>query len=176
MKPFIPLLVTALLTACGDGKSEAAKRLAEDEVPAEPAYTLDLDPFGIPLVVDLPEVPAPDADSTYAKADWVEEFGHLRVRAGARFALTITEDDGNIPRLKADLERDMLRGHEVLEETPDRLVYRQTYPDQDLVFVHFYRTVVAGDRTFVVESAAEGRFNEADITRMANAVRVREPA
>ncbi|MCW5899848.1 MAG: hypothetical protein KIT10_11325 [Flavobacteriales bacterium] len=169
----IPLL---LLAACGDGKREAAQRLAEMEAEnAKQEYLLDLQAFDLPLVVSLPEVIDPGADSTYAKAKWNEEFGHLRVTAGPRFAITITEDDGDVARLKADLERDMLRKHSILEEGPDLLVYRQEYPDDALVFVHFYQVVEADGRRFVVESAGDGRFNEADVAFMVRSVRPNIP-
>ena len=68
----------------------------------------------------------------------------------------------------------MLRKHTVLEETPEKVVYRSQFPDEDIVFIHFYRLVPVGDRTFVVRDAAEGRFNEADVQRMVAAVRVLE--
>jgi hypothetical protein len=64
----------------------------------------------------------------------------------------------------------MLRKHTILEETPDKVIFRSQFPDEDLVFIHFYQVIPIGDRTFVVEDAAEGRFNEADIKRMAGSV------
>lgn len=169
-------LLMVLLAACGDGKADAARKLAEAQAKAEAEaaavvpYLLDLQAFDIPLAVSLPEMVTPDADSTYGRAVWNEEFGHLRVKAGDHFGLIITEDPGNIPRLKADLERDMLRRHTILEEAPDRLVYRSEFPDDDLVFVHFYRIMTVEGRSFVVEDMPDGRYNEQDVARMLEAV------
>lgn len=177
MKTFLPILILALLAACGDGKADAARKLAEAQAQAEAeasageAYLLDLSAFDMPLAVSLPEMLTPDADSTYGRAVWNEEFGQLRVKAGDHFGLTITEDMGDIARLKADLDRDMLRRHTVLQEAPDRIVYRSEFPDEDLVFVHFYRVIEVEGRTFVVEDMAEGRYNEQDVARMLDAVR-----
>jgi hypothetical protein len=106
----------------------------------------------------------------------VEEFGHYRVSAGKRFDLIITEDKGDLARLKAGFERDLLRSFSVVSETPDLIVYRLQYPDEDIVFVHFYQVMRVGEREFVVESAPDGRFNEADIGFMAAAVRPSLPA
>ena len=124
----------------------------------------------MPLEVDLGDRATLGVDS--ASVAWNEEFGELRVNAGERFAISVSEEPGDIARLKADLERDMLRKHTVLEETPDQVVYRSQFPDEDLVFVHFYRVITVGDRTFVVQDAAEGRFNEADVKRMVASVRL----
>ncbi len=176
----IPVILPAclVLLACGDGKREAAQHLAELEAEAaakSQEYLLDLQAYDLPLVVSLPEVSTPGADSTYAKAKWNEEFGHLRVSAGPRFAITITEDVGDIARLKADLERDMLRRHTILEDSSDKLVYRQQFPDDDLVFIHFYQMITANGRSFVVESASDGRFSESDVAFMAASVRPNIP-
>lgn len=175
MKYSIILVTLALLASCGDGKADAARKLAEAQAEAEAAavepYLLDLQAFDMPLVVSLPEMLTPDEDSTYGKAVWNEEFGQLRVKAGDHFGLTITEDEGNIPRSKADLERDMLRKHSILEESPEHIVYRSQFPDEDLVFIHFYQVITVEGRSFVVEDMAEGRYNEADVARMTKAVR-----
>jgi len=177
MKTLIPVLILALLASCGDGKADAARKLAEAQAQADAEaaavepYLLDLQAFDMPLVVSLPEMLTPDVDSTYGRAIWNEEFGQLRVKAGDHFGLTITEDEGNIQRLKADLERDMLRKHSVLEESPQHVVYRSQFPDEDLVFIHFYQVITVDGRSFVVEDMAEGRYNEADVARMTKAVR-----
>jgi hypothetical protein len=177
MKTILPILIFSLFASCGDGKADAARKLAEAQAQAEAdaasvePYLLDLQAFDIPLVVSLPEMLTPDEDSTYGKAVWNEEFGQLRVKAGDHFGLTITEDEGNIPRLKADLDRDMLRKHSVLEESPQHVVYRSQFPDEDLVFIHFYQVITVDGRSFVVEDMAEGRYNEADVARMTKAVR-----
>lgn len=171
---FAPVLF--LFNACGDGKREAAERLAEPEASPPNEYLLDLQAYDLPLAVSMPQQLEPDEDSTYGKVRWVEEFGHYRVSVGKSFDLTITEDEGDIPRLKAGFERELLRTATIVSESPELLVYRWHYPDEDIVFVHFYRILRVGDRSFVVESAPEGRYNEADVAVMAAAVRVSVPA
>jgi len=177
MKHPLAILLPVLLVACGDGKADAARKLAEAQAQAEAEsagvvpYLLDLQAFDMPLAVSLPEMITPDADSTYGRAVWNEEFGQLRVKAGDHFGLTITEDMGDLARLKADLDRDLLRSHTILQEAADRLVYRSEFPDQDLVFIHFYRVIEVEGRSFVVESMPEGRYNEQDVARMLEAVR-----
>ncbi|HRH68362.1 MAG TPA: hypothetical protein PLB89_02535 [Flavobacteriales bacterium] len=161
--------VVVLFASCGDGKKEAAQQMADSTDVAAPSYVVDLAAHDLPLLADLGDLATLGADSAIVK--WNEEFGHLAVHAGEHFAITISEAPGDIARLKADLERDMLQKHTVIEETPDQLIYRSQFPDADLVFVHFHQVITVGDRTFVVEDAAEGRFNEADIKRMAAAVK-----
>lgn len=164
-----------LLAACGDGKKEAAEKLAamnDSIAAAQASRSIDLSAYDTPLLVDLGDPATLGVDSGTVK--WNEEFGQLEVSAGERFALAITEEPADLARLKADLDRDMLRKHTILEETPDRLVYRSQFPDEDLVFIHFLRIVQVGDRTFVVRDAEQGRFNEADVVRMVGAVRPQE--
>lgn len=164
------LLLIVLLASCGDGKKEAAEQLADTAaVEAPTSHRVDLAKHDLPLVVDMGDLSTLGVDSPIVK--WNEEFGHLAVHAGERFAITISEAPGDIPRLKADLDRDMLQKHNVIEETPERIVYRSQFPDEDLIFVHFHQVITVGDRSFVVEDAAEGRFNESDIRRMVGAVK-----
>ena len=158
------------MTSCGDGKKEAAQQMADTTAVAPPTYVIDLLAHDLPLSVDLGDRATLGSDS--AAVLWNEEFGHLIVNAGERFAITITEAPGDLARLKADLDRDMLQKHTVIEETPEKLVYRSQFPDEDLVFVHFRQVITVGDRTFLVEDATDGRFNEADIKRMAGAVKL----
>ncbi len=170
MKASFLFIGVLLMTSCGDGKKEAAEQMADTTAVPPAAYVIDLMAHDLPLAVDLGDRSTLGSDS--AAVVWNEEFGHLAVNAGEHFAITVSEAPGDIPRLKADLERDMLQKHTVIEETAEKLVYRSQFPDADLVFVHFHQVIKVGDRTFVVEDASEGRFNEADIKRMASAVKV----
>lgn len=163
------LSIVLLLTACGDDK-EAGKE--PENVPQETAneqgsHTVDLTPYDMPLAVEL------DRNSLVndtAAVRWNEEMGKLEVTAGEHFHITISEEPADIPRLKADLERDMLRKHTVIDENPSLVIYRSTFPDEDIVFVHFYKVIEQEGRTFVIESHDQGRFNESDVRRMASAV------
>ncbi len=174
MKYTVPLLIMTLLVACGDGKKEAAE--GTEGISSGPAatWTLDLASEDLPLVVDLGDKTSLGVDS--ASVAWNEEFGRVEVHAGDHFSITIVEAPGDIARLKADLDRDMLRKHTVIEESPEKLVYRSQFPDEDLVFIHFRKVITVGDRTFVIEEASEGKFNEAEIARMAGAVKAKEAA
>lgn len=161
------------LYACGGGNNEAEPSTTADTTAVAPGIEVDLTAFDVPLRVELGDLATLGIDSPQTR--WNEEFGHIEVNAGEHFGLIITEEEPDIARLKADLDRDMLRKHTVIEETPEKLVYRSQFPDEDLVFVHFYQVVRAGDRTFIVEDRAEGRFNEADIARMGSAVKAVQP-
>ncbi|HMC97171.1 MAG TPA: hypothetical protein VKG92_05945 [Flavobacteriales bacterium] len=169
------LLVFLVLAACGDGKKEAAEQLSDTSTAGLAAPTvIDLSSFDVPLMVDLGDLTTLGVDSPEVR--WNEEFGRLEVNAGEHFGLIISEEPADIPRLKADLDRDMLRKNTVIAETPEELEYRSQFPDEELVFVHFYQVIRAGEREFVVEDRPEGRFNEADITRMASATKNKQPA
>ncbi len=102
-------------------------------------------------------------------------MGQLELHAGERFSILVTEESGDIARLKADLERDQLRTSAIIEEQPDRLIWRSTFPDEDIVFVHFYRVIQVDGRSFVVQDDDRSRFSEADVSRMVAAVRTQQP-
>jgi hypothetical protein len=175
MKALFPCIVlsTALLfNACGDGKSEAAKQMAAVADSIKAASTVDLGKYQLPLTLALP--PGSPAPSIV----WKDETGKLEVRAGERFGIVITEDPGDMQRLKDDLDRDLLRKNTILRETPDELVYKSEFPDDTtLVFIHFQRTVNAAGRTFAVQDLDNGTaFTRAEIDRMRSAVAPKLPA
>lgn len=173
MKALIPFALMVLLASCGDGKKEAAEQMAADSTATAsvPAAILDLAPYDTPLLVELGDLATLGVDSPIVK--WNEEFGRLEVSAGEHFGLLITEEPADVARLKADLDRDMLQKHTVIEETPEKLVYRSQFPDDAGTFIHFYRTVQVGERTFVITDADQVRFNEADVQRMSGAVKAK---
>lgn len=174
MKAILPFGLVAILASCG-GQHDGAVQEATDSTAVTntvaPAV-LDLSPFNTPLMIELGDLATLGVDSPTVM--WNEEFGRLEVNAGDHFGMLITEEPADLPRLKADLDRDMLRKHTVLEEGPEKLVYRSEFPDDAGTYIHFYRTVQVGDRQFVVTDVEERRFNEADVARMVGSIKVRE--
>ncbi|HMQ75126.1 MAG TPA: hypothetical protein PKE21_01810 [Flavobacteriales bacterium] len=161
------LIVPLLLTACGDREGQGdATPPAVDSTQAPAA--IDLSAHDMPLLVSPPDAQLLGGQTPQVR--WNEEAGILEVRAGEHFGLDIVEAEGDLTRVKATLDRDMLLKHEVVEEGPDHLMYRSSYPDQDLVFVHFVKVVRVAGRTFEVGDDPEGRFTEQDVRRMLAAV------
>ena len=169
---FAPALIPLLLAACNGspGPSENdPEETATDSLELPAGETFDLAPYDLPLQVIVPDAKTAKADSVEIR--WEEERGWLKVRRGEHFDLRITEQPGDMARLKADLERDPLRKNTVLVESPGSITYRQEFPaDTSLVLVHFLTVVKAAGREFTVESAPNGRFNEEDVERMVRAV------
>ncbi|MBP6392357.1 MAG: hypothetical protein KA175_11920 [Flavobacteriales bacterium] len=175
MERYALLLSIALIAGCGDGKQDAADKMAEEAAAdSTTAAVLDLSTYDTPLLITPPD--AQLLGGAQATAAWNEEFGRVEVRAGEHFALNIAEGPGDLARLKADLERDMLRKHTIIKEAPDLLVYRSQFPDDAGVFVHFLRVVQVGGRIFEVTDHDEGRFTEEDVRRMLGSVAPKQPA
>lgn len=170
MQRSLPLLLL-VLSACGDGKKEAAEQLASAESTAVAEHIVDLTRFDLPLELSMGDLATLGVDSVAVK--WNEEFGWLEVRAGDHFGLTISEEPGDLERLKADLDRSTLQTHELLRDSSDILVYRSQFPDEAIVFHHFYRSMEVDGRSFVVQDGPDGQYNEADVRRMVEAVRPR---
>lgn len=173
MKALFPSVVVALsllFTACGNGQADAEKQAAATDS-ARAAVMVDLSEHHLPLMLEMPTgTPEPTLL-------WKDEIGKLSVRAGDHFAIEISEAPGDLERLKADLDRDLLKRNTILEETPELLIYRSEFPDDTaLVFHHFERWVTADGRSFRIEDAKDGTvFTLEDVKRMAAAVHAKKP-
>lgn len=173
MKKLIPVLSLLLITGCHDmpvpGSGDA------DSASAAVTTSIDLSSHDLPLLLTPPDKQLTDGQEPTIV--WKDETGKLEVKAGDHFGLVITEEPGDIPRLKASLDRDLVRKYTVLSESPELLTYRSEFPDDPtLVFLHFYRVVHAGERTFVVEDLDGQAYNQQDIDRMSAAVSPKPPA
>ncbi|MBL8010175.1 MAG: hypothetical protein JNJ64_06175 [Flavobacteriales bacterium] len=170
MKPIRSTLLLAplLLLACGDGGGGGDTPSDTPTDSLQGPAAIDLSAHDVPLWVTPPDAQVLGGQAPQVR--WNEETGILEVRAGEHFGLDIVEAEGDLARLKATLDRDMLLKHEVVEESPDHLMYRSSYPDQDLVFVHFVKVVRTAGRTFEVGDDPQGRFTEQDVRRMLAAV------
>ncbi len=171
MKYLFPILALALSAGCGGGAEQPTDGApAPDSTPVATIPPIDLSSHGLPLLLTPPDGQEP-------AIVWKDETGTLEVKAGDHFGLVITEEPGDIPRLKAALDRDLLRKNILLRETPDLLTYRSEFPDDaTLVFMHFYLVIKAGDRAFVVQDTEGQPFNQQDIDRMLAAVSPKPPA
>jgi hypothetical protein len=163
------------LAACGDGKADAAQHLADQQDSTAASVVIDLSAHDMPLLLTPPDKQLTGGmDPTVI---WKEEAGVLEVRAGDHFGLQISEEPGDLTRLKADLDRDLLRKNTVISETPEMLIYRSEFPDDpSLVFIHFHQVVKVGDRTFVAQDVQDLRFNEQDVKRMGASLSTRTPS
>lgn len=169
---FASVAAVLLISSCGDGKADAAKKIAAVADSIKAANTIDLAEHHLPLTVQVPVgLPA-------ATVLWKDEVGKLSVKAGDHFALEIYEAPPDMDRLKADLDRDLQKENTILEDKPDLLIYRSEFPDDStLVFFHFHQLIHVGGRSFVVDDADDGNaFTEDDVRHMAKAVRAKEPA
>ena len=174
MKALFPSVVVALsllLTACSTGPTDAEKQMAAADS-ARAAALVDLSVHHLPLVLDMPPG-TPDPVLV-----WKDQIGTLAVRAGDHFAMDISEAPADPDRLKADLDRDLLKRNTILEETPELLIYKSEFPDDTaLVFHHFERWITVDGRSFRVGDAKDGTaFTLEDIRKMAGSIHAKKPA
>jgi hypothetical protein len=173
MKHYLIALLGLSLAACGDGKHEAADQSTATESTA-PGIVVDLAPYDMPFSLDLGDPATLGTDSV--EVAFNEEFGWLEMRVGEHVGLTIAEEPGDLQRLKADLDRDMLQKHTLIAQDVEHMVYRSQFPDSDLVYIHFVRVIAVDGRTFVMQDAMGPRFTEADVARMNGSVRLKAAA
>lgn len=165
------IIATLALAFAACGEHEPAQTDSNDAPPV--SLSVDLRGHDFPMTVELGDPNTLGVDSPAVR--WNEELGVLEVKAGERFAIVLTEEPGDLASVKASLDRDLLATNEIITESPDRLVWRSRFPDESIVFVHFCRVVEADGRSFVVRDDGKGRFSEADVARMVDAVRTQQP-
>lgn len=174
----IPILIFlgGLLAGCGGGAEQATDAAAPvDSAHMAAPPSIDLAAQGLPLLLTPPD--RQFSEGQEPTIVWKDETGTLEVRAGDHFGLMIREEPADLPRLKAALDRDLLKRNTILRETPGLLLYKSEFPDdQSLVFMHFCQVVTAGDRTFIVQDIDGQTFNQQDIERMMAAVSPKPPA
>lgn len=161
-----------LFFACSSGPTEEQEtRVADTTTVAH----IDLTSYGLPLLLTPPDKQL--TAGAEPSIIWKDETGTLAVEAGERFGLEIREEPGDMPRLKATLERDLLRKNTIIRETPELLVWRSEFPDDpDLVSIHFYRILAEDGRTFTVQDTDGPAYSEQDVDRMSAAISTRSPA
>ncbi|HNI05099.1 MAG TPA: hypothetical protein PL010_10715 [Flavobacteriales bacterium] len=172
MKNTVLLSGMVLFFACSSGPTEEQEtRVADTTTVAH----IDLTSYGLPLLLTPPDKQL--TAGAEPSIIWKDETGTLTVEAGERFGLEIREEPGDMPRLKATLERDLLRKNTIIRETPELLVWRSEFPDDpDLVSIHFYRILAADGRTFTVQDSDGPAYSEQDVDRMSAAISTRSPA
>lgn len=169
MRTLIAILVSTMLVACGEHKTSSST----EAEPPPTSLAVDLRSHDFPFTVELGDPAILGVDSPSVR--WNEEIGVLEVKAGDHFSIVLSEEPGDMASVKATLGRDLLATNEIITDAPDRLVWRAQFPDESIVFVHFYRIVEEDGRSFVVRDDGQGRFTEADIARMVDAVRTQQP-
>lgn len=176
MEHSITAFALVLLAGCGGTADQATDGTPPtDSAAVAIAPPIDLASHGLPLL--LTPLAKQFTDGQAPAIVWKDETGTFEVKAGDHFGLVLTEEPGDIPRLKAALDRDLLRKNTLLRETPELLTYRSEFPDDaGLVFMHFYQVVKAGDRTFVVQDIDGQPYNQQDIERMVAAISPKPPA
>lgn len=158
----VPLIV--LLAGC-DGPEEENSNKAVGSVNAdhEMMQRLDLSEHGMPFSL---WVPGKELSNAEPISEFDDSFMHVTVLAGKRFQLIIRQEPVGIDRLKIALENDILREHQYLTDEPHLLIYKSTYPDQEMEYVHFYYAFEVNGESYVAEDVKEGEFNEANIRTM----------
>jgi hypothetical protein len=175
MENLLWALPVLALCACGGGNTttNAGTNPVDSTTLSTPA--IDLASYDLPLLFTAPDKQLTGGAEPLVR--WKEETGQLEITAGDHFGMAITEEPADIPRVKADLERDLLRKNTVLRETPDLIVYRSEFPDDaSLVFIHFHRVLSVGERTFTIQDLEGPRFNEQDVDRMLTSLAPKLPS
>ncbi len=173
MKHLLPALVL-LLIACGQADTHSTDPTSVADTSASSVPVIDLSAYDVPLHFTPPERQLTGGDS--ATISWKEETGQLIIKAGDHFGLAIIEDAGDVARLKADLDRDLLRKNTILREAPGMIIYKSEFPgDAGLVQIHFYQVISAGERTFVAQDLDAHTYTEQDVDRMIGCL-VRKPS
>lgn len=166
---YLLLPILALMFACG-GTSEEVYN--EDEGPVEDSHhgqqLLDLSEHGYPFSL---WVPTQEVSGAAPLATFDDSFMHVKLVAGKRFQMLVRQEPPGLERLKMALKNDPIRIHETIEEAPHMLIYKTSFPDQEVAFVHFYYAFEVNGEPYIAEDVKEAELNEADIDKMIEALK-----
>ena len=160
--------VFVLMGACGPNNEEAM---------SEEGSTAGLDHAGQQLM-DLSEhgypfslwVPSEESSGTVPMATFDDSFMHVKLQAGKRFQIIVRQEPPALERLKMALQNDPLRTHEYIREEPHLLIYKSTYPDEEISFMHFYYAFEVNGEPYIAEDVKEAELNEAAVNQMIEAL------
>jgi hypothetical protein len=150
------MALVVALPGCGDKKDEQTKV----EAPAG-MMTLDLSKYGKPFTIFVP-------DSTLGKLEITEQsWGALEIRVGKNFALSITEDPGDIELRKSDIKADDVNKFKAfVVEEPNTIMWESEITKPEF---HFYTIQKLGNSTYVFEdikSSEAEPFSKESIQKM----------
>lgn len=163
---FVSLFVLALtLFACGGdaAKSDEAKTEVVEETPVvdyNGMEMIDLNPFNIPASLYI-------ADGTKGKQDIRSTPQEsVVVKVGSKFGIEIIPFGLTISEKKEELAGGLVYKIEYLEETTNKLVYKQSIPgtEMDPEFHFFYDVEINGD-IYSIKSLNK-EYTEKDIAKM----------
>ncbi len=166
---YLTLSIMVLLAACGGSGEEsddAETVMVEDTHPM--MERMDLTEYGFPFSI---WVPSSERTNTDPSSEFDDSFMHLKIVAGTNFQMIIRQEPAMLDRLKMTLENDILRTHEYLTDEPQLLVYKSTYPDEELSSVHFYYAFEVNGEPYVAEDVKEVDLDETAVQEMLRSLR-----
>ena len=163
MKKYIyllPILAIALIS-CGGGDSTDQTENASEETTEMAGVLTDLSQYGMNYTIVLPD--KKNVETEITATDW----GSVEIRQGNMFMISIGFGEGDIDLLKFDLEEDLVYKSQILEESPNHLVYKREIQDSGMEpEYHFlYVMRLTGD-AIEIQNLKDATFNEESIKTM----------
>jgi hypothetical protein len=157
--PYFLVLILATVTACG-GSSENAET-TEEQVNTAGMVELDLNPYGMPLSIMVPD------QSVGAAEVLPNEFGGVDIRVGKNYAVSLAFGDGDVVLRRTDLQDDLVYESTIHTNEANLLVYERNIPGASIdPEHHFYFTTTIGADVFDVQNLVEQTYGKAAIEKM----------
>lgn len=123
--------------------------------------TKDLSEYGLNYTIVLPDDQSTQTD--IMANDW----GGIEIMKGENFMLQIAFGEGDIELLKSDLNSDLVYKTEILEESPDLILYKREIPNTEMdPEYHFMYVHREGSDAIEIQNIKAATFNEEMIRKM----------
>ena len=163
MKKILYLMPFALLGlfACGNGGESTGEDESTEKASTMKGAVTDLSPYGLNCVITLP-----DGESSQLEIN-TNDWGGVEIVKGETFMIEMANGDGDLALLKSDLEGDLVYQAEVIEETPEYLLYKREIPGSGMdPEYHFLYVFNNGGDIIEIQNMKSANFNEEAIRKM----------
>jgi hypothetical protein len=152
---FIPVMALAFIS-CGGGEAGTSEEGNAEATETEmTGKTIDLSEYGMDFTIVVPD--KANLQTEVIATDW----GGVEIIQGENFMLSIAYGEGDLDLLKFDLGEDLVYKSEILEDSPDHLLYKRSIEGADVVPEHHFLYVLKIDGDAVeVQNSKDASFSE----------------
>ncbi|HIA06250.1 MAG TPA: hypothetical protein EYN71_06050 [Flavobacteriales bacterium] len=160
------LPLTLIFTRCDTGgREDGEENGTEETVDLGRVEELDLNEYGYPLVISVPQAGDIDSSYTIEELDW----GALEIRVGLNFAVQISGGDGDMGMAKEDIAMDDVYEATYVVDEPDAILYAWALKGMDMEPEYRFFVIKMDDaNAYEIRSIVDEGFSEGAATRMFN--------
>jgi hypothetical protein len=158
-------IAASTLTACSEQQSVQEVAVVEQTTTAETSgmMSVDLSEHGLPAELMVPDKSKTGVDPTITVDDVTSI---VNIRCGKNYNVMMREEDMSMDLIKSDLEGDIMFTNDIILETDNSIVYKQTTPDGSNELYHFASVIDDGTSIVFARSFDMGQYSKLQAERM----------